>query len=724
VTATLTIVTIALGAIAVLGSSLPFAPMSLGEDIETCMGFSQVSAGTETSLAIGPGGTVWGWGANPAGQLGDGTTVNRHNPTLLRSLPGAGVTSVATGGHSLAVGAGGTVWSFGDNSFGQLGDGSTTSHLSPEPVRTPDGVPLAGVAQVATGNVHSLARDAAGRVYAWGDNRFGQLGDETVYERRSPVVLGVVGAVQVAAGWSHSLALDASGTVHAWGTNSEGQLGDGTTTGRLSPVVVSGPSGQPLTGVTAIAAGWFHSLAIGPGGTVFAWGSNFAGQLGDGTTTDRLSAVVVSGPNGQPLSGITAITAGWSSSYAIGPGGVVYAWGNNGQGRLGDGTTINRLTAVQVVGPLGAPLAGVTSIAAGTYHTIAVANAGTLLSWGGNGSGELGDGTTADRHRPGYVVGCTKAATASPSVPPTPVVTPPVADPGTGYPSDDCVDGSSLASGFAGGTYVTVRTKQVNSTTTWVCARADGPALAVGGKFVVTGPVASPGGAPTTDTNADACATTSGNTVPGPHPALSGNLGDPNDPAYVPFLLDAYSTPQTAWVCVGVGTQRHRVVVPLGVSATPPMVTFFPDATAPHVPSPAAPATPSGTCQTGGGTRVMDVTTAGTRTYAYWWQPTSSVVKLCVRIDGSVTAGGVLTVDTTAAGGALPSVVTGTDTVGCDRSVGGVETPTKVEVRRSASTLPASVCLTVGATTVRVTASSGDGQPPADVIWTKDPDTP
>jgi hypothetical protein len=291
---------------------------------------------------------------------------------------------------------------------------------------------------------------------------------------------------------------------------------------------------------------------------------------------------------------------------------------------------------------------------------------------------------------------------------------------GTGYASDDCATGAALADGFAGDTYVRLRTKQADAQTTWVCVRADGPAIETGGKVVITSPVASIGGLPTTDTSADVCAVA--NNAP---PAVDGHVGDPSDPStYVPYFVDTHSGTTATWICVEVGSFRERVIVPTGAGATLPTVTFVPDVVGPHVPSPTAPATPSGTCQTGGGTRITDLTSLWTRAYAYTWQPTPTVAKFCVRVDGAVTAGGVLTVDGSAAPGSLPTVAVASDLTGCDLSVGGIANPVKVEVRRSSTTLPASVCVTVGATTVRLTANTGSGQLPASITWTPDPGTP
>ncbi|GIV99472.1 MAG: hypothetical protein KatS3mg058_0876 [Roseiflexus sp.] len=200
------------------------------------------------------------------------------------------------------------------------------------------------------------------------------------------------GVTAIAAGDFHTCALTSSGGVRCWGDNSSGQLGDGTTTSRSTPVPVSGlPSG-----VTAIAAGDFHTCALTSSGGVRCWGANSSGQLGDGTTTARSTPVAVSGL----ASGVTAIAAGEEHTCALTSSGGVRCWGANSDGQLGDGTTTARSTPVAVSGLA----SGVTAIAAGEEHTCALTSSGGVWCWGGNSSGQLGDGRPLYRTTPVYVV--------------------------------------------------------------------------------------------------------------------------------------------------------------------------------------------------------------------------------------------------------------------------------------------------------------------------------
>ncbi|MEV7004876.1 S8 family serine peptidase [Streptosporangium sp. NPDC051022] len=248
-----------------------------------------VAAGTGFSVALKSDGTVWAWGDNSQGQLGNGTTTDSLVPVQVAGISTA--TAVSAGaGHVLAVMSDGTVRAWGDNSKRQLGYGTMDSALA---LTVPG---LTGVStafgSVAAGAAHSVAVLATGTAKAWGDNSQGQLGDGTLTNRTSPVaVSGLTNVTQVSSRGEHVLALISGGTVKAWGDNSQGQLGDGTTTDRKTPVAVSG-----LTNVSQVAAGSLHSAATTSSltSTTYTWGDNAQGQLGNGTTTDSTSPVALS----------------------------------------------------------------------------------------------------------------------------------------------------------------------------------------------------------------------------------------------------------------------------------------------------------------------------------------------------------------------------------------------------------------------------------------------
>ncbi|MFE4517101.1 RCC1 domain-containing protein [Kitasatospora sp. NPDC056783] len=335
------------------------------------------------------------WGNNRSGQLGDGTRADlRTTATTVLGLTGSEVVKIAAGGagaslgHGLALLADRTVCSWGVNGSGQLGDGSVFGHNAPGRVAG-----LTTTTDIAAGGAHSLALLADGTVMAWGQNTHGQLGDGSSADSNVPVrVEGLHKVVAIAAGLHHSLALREDGTVWAWGHGLNGQLGDGTSASRGTPAQVTG-----LTGITRIAAGANHSLALagapGTANTVKAWGYNATGQLGDNTTIHRFTPVTT---QGAWSGGVTQIAAGANHSLAVTDSdNRLKAWGQNTSGQLGDGTTVFRVTPVTVPG-----LSGVRTVAAGREHTMALSGNSTVHSWGHNGSGQLGDGTTTDSTTP------------------------------------------------------------------------------------------------------------------------------------------------------------------------------------------------------------------------------------------------------------------------------------------------------------------------------------
>jgi alpha-tubulin suppressor-like RCC1 family protein len=354
-------------------------------------GMAGIAAGGYHNCVLTTGGGVKCWGFNGSGQVGDGTTTQRSAPVDVVGL-GSGVAAIVAGWSTTCVlTTGGGVKCWGSNGFGQLGDGTTTQHSA-----AVDVVGLAsGVAAIAAGYRHTCALTTSGRVKCWGHNGNGQLGDGTITQRTTPVnVVGLAnGVAAVAVGWYHTCALTTGGGVKCWGDNGYGELGDGTTAGSSTPVDVVGLA----SGVTAIAAGMYHTCAVTTGGAVKCWGSNVVGQLGDGTTTGSSTAVDVVGL----ASGVAAIAAGAWHMCAVTTGGGVKCWGDNSRGQLGDGTIIQRTSPADVVGLA----TGVTAIATGGNHTCAVTAGGGVKCWGYNWHGQLGDGTTTEGSTPVDVVG-------------------------------------------------------------------------------------------------------------------------------------------------------------------------------------------------------------------------------------------------------------------------------------------------------------------------------
>ena len=360
----------------------------------------RINAGAQHSLVLKSESTVWAWGYNADGELGDGTAIDRNTPVQTNGLNG--IIAITGGWDSFALRSDGTVWGCGYNQDGRLGDGTTINRKIPVQVNG-----LSGITSISSGGWHCLALKPDGTVWSWGDNDNGQLGDGTYSSRDTPVrVKNISGIMAVAAGGAHNLALKSDGTVWAWGFNYFGQLGDGTMADGNVPVKVNN-----LSNVIAIAGGEWHSLALKADGTLWAWGDNRYGELGDGTNTDQSIPIQV-----KNLNGIIALTSGHSwHSLALRLDGTVWAWGNNYDGQLGDGTTENnRNTPVQVSG-----LNDITAVAVGTNgHSMALKSDGTVWTWGDNKYGQLGDGTTENKSTPVQVKDINLGRTPADNIPP------------------------------------------------------------------------------------------------------------------------------------------------------------------------------------------------------------------------------------------------------------------------------------------------------------------
>jgi alpha-tubulin suppressor-like RCC1 family protein len=358
-----------------------------GSAAETSLVFTPgvVAAGLSHSLVLKPDGTVWGFGRNVEGQLGDATFTNRLYPVQVSGL--TGVAAVAAGAyHSIALKSDGTVWTWGYNGTGQIGNGTTANRNTPVQV-------LTGAVAVAGGSDHTVAVKSDGTAWAWGRNQYGQLGDGTTAQRTTPVQVagGFAGATKVAAGLFHSGAVKADGTVWCWGLNAQGQLGDGTTTDRLTPVRVDGATSilEITVGRSNLWWGGITSLARRDDGILRGWGYNSLGEIGDGTTLQRVTAV------SSLATDVGTVALGAYHGLAARTDGSLWGWGQNASGEVGDGTTTQRVSPVSVAAP-----ANVVAVAGGGAHSLAVTDDGSVWAWGSNASGQLGDGTTANRTSP------------------------------------------------------------------------------------------------------------------------------------------------------------------------------------------------------------------------------------------------------------------------------------------------------------------------------------
>jgi alpha-tubulin suppressor-like RCC1 family protein len=340
---------------------------------------------------------LFSWGNNNHGQLGDGTTNERHTPGSIGNDTNWYQISCSEDHYSLAIKSDGTLWAWGYNNYGQLGDGTTTERHSPVQIGKESNWSL-----VKCGELHTLALKTDGTLWAWGNNNTGQLGDGSTNNKSFPVQIGTdKDWLTVACGWKFTLALKIDGTLWGWGYNGLGQLGDGTTNNKISPVQIGNDKDWVY-----LDCGEFHTIAIKSDGTLWAWGANNFGQLGDGTTTDKHTPIQI-GSN-QYCYKSTMENSQNVNTEAIRTDGSLWGWGWNFNGELGDGTKIQRNSPVQI-----GTSHNWLQVASAEIHTLAIKSDGTLWAWGTNGHGQLGNGTTSYSHSPiqiGYSTNWTQVA--------------------------------------------------------------------------------------------------------------------------------------------------------------------------------------------------------------------------------------------------------------------------------------------------------------------------
>ncbi|OGP17950.1 MAG: hypothetical protein A2V21_306990 [Deltaproteobacteria bacterium GWC2_55_46] len=354
-------------------------------------------------------GTVECWGENSSGQLGDGSEIGSLNPVAVSGILTASRIS-AGGSHTCALLADGTVKCWGENSNGQLGDGTTARSATPVTVTG-----LTGATSISAGGSHTCAVLSDGTVKCWGRNVFGTLGNGSNANSSLPVtVSGINTATAVSAGGSHTCALLADSTAVCWGSSSVDQLGnEDTITGAASniPVAVTG-----LANTTSISAGTNHTCAVINSGAVRCWGDNSSGQLGSFWTIISLIPVINDTNSRTPLtvtgvSSATAVAAGLAHSCAVLSSGKTVCWGENANGQLGNGNVIGFVppgagaTSTSTIVPVEA--VGITSAeeaAAGLFHSCARLSNSSVLCWGDNSNGQLGNGSTISSTIPAQVV--------------------------------------------------------------------------------------------------------------------------------------------------------------------------------------------------------------------------------------------------------------------------------------------------------------------------------
>ncbi len=389
---------------------------------------SQVSAGADHSMIVMTDGSLWAAGSNDNGQLGDGSTTDRLTPVKVKTAGGAAMTEVkqvsSGANHSMILKKNGDLWAVGLNKYGQLGDGSTAKKsnpvqvvtagsaphetiqslgvTNPTEVLTAAGRPLTEVAHISSGNEYTMIVKTDDTLWAVGWNVFRQLSDSTHINRSTPVEVKtatgrpMIEVSQVSVGNSHTVILKKNGDLWAVGKNTYGQLGDGSTAKKSNPVQVMIDEGQPMTEVVQVSAGFEHSMLLKKNGDLWAVGDNFSGQLGDGSKVAKKNPVQVMIAEDQPMTEVAQVSAGGAHTMILKENGELWAVGDNQYGQIGDGTTNQKSRPVQVKTATGEPMTEVASVSAGSFHTMIVKRNGTLWAVGWNQCGQLGNGNSGD----------------------------------------------------------------------------------------------------------------------------------------------------------------------------------------------------------------------------------------------------------------------------------------------------------------------------------------
>lgn len=381
-------------ALALLMAAFPLlpAPVAIAAEGVDTQRIVALATGYSETFVIKEDGTLWAWGDNDNGQLGDGTygrTTAKYTPVQVGT--DTDWVSVASGmGHTLALKTDGSLWAWGSNHFGELGDGTNLRKTVPVQIGT-----ATDWVSISAGGSFSAAIKSDGSLWTWGDNRMGELGIGTVaiLEKNTPTRVGTAtNWASVSTGSSHMIALKTDGSLWVWGMNNFGALGDGgAPLSRISPYRLGTD-----TDWKSISAGTRYTIALKADGSLWGWGENRCGQLGDGSTIQRNAPVRIG-----TASDWASASAGLEHTLALKTDGSLWAWGSNEEGCLGDGTATDKRTPVKI-----GTVTDWIGVSASGFHSVALMENGSLWAWGrgtllGIGITDLRD----DKHTPGYIMG-------------------------------------------------------------------------------------------------------------------------------------------------------------------------------------------------------------------------------------------------------------------------------------------------------------------------------
>ncbi len=331
-------------------------------------GVNKLSMGANHSAVITEDGNLYTWGNNGYGQLGNGTKISSVTPIKIMD----NVASVSLSNyHSAAITRDGSLYTWGHNGYSQLGNGTKTDSATPIKI-------MDNISTVSLGRYHSAAITKDGSLYIWGRNNYGQLGDGTTTDRLKPKKI-MDNVELVSLGEEHSAAVTKDGSLYTWGENYKGKLGNGTTTNSTKPIKI-------MDNIAILGFGNGHSAAITKEGALYLWGLNNSGQLGNGTTTDSTRPIKI-------MDNVATVSLGGNFSAAITKDGTLYTWGVNSYGELGNGTRTDSTKPIKIMD-------NVATVSVRATHSAAITKDGTLYTWGENSSGQLGNGTTTTSTRP------------------------------------------------------------------------------------------------------------------------------------------------------------------------------------------------------------------------------------------------------------------------------------------------------------------------------------
>jgi alpha-tubulin suppressor-like RCC1 family protein len=369
-----------------------------------------IELGSSLSAALISNGRVFTWGSNSSGRLGDNSTNNRIVPTEITSNFNLDtndkiVSLSLSWDHSAVISSSGRVFTWGRNNYGQLGDNTILNRSVPTEITSNFNLGSNDkIVSLSLGYYHSSAVSSNGRIFTWGDNGYGKIGDGATTSRLIPTEITSNfnlatndKIIALSLGWDHSSAVSSTGRIFTWGRNGSGQLGDGTTTDRLMPTEITSRFALSANDkIISLSLSGYNSSALSSSGRIFGWGDNNYGQIGDGTTNNRLVPTEITSRFSLTAGDkIISLSLGGDHSSAVSSAGRIFTWGRNSEGQLGDGAILNRSVPTEITSRFSLAAGDkIVATSLGSNHSSAISSSGRLFTWGFNGTGQLGNGNT------------------------------------------------------------------------------------------------------------------------------------------------------------------------------------------------------------------------------------------------------------------------------------------------------------------------------------------